>query len=405
MRNMLTIAWKETKLYFSTPTAYIVGAMFLALTGVFFVDGVTLPFAEASIRNLVLRSSFLLLFLSPLLTMRLLAEEQKLGTLELLLTAPVRDWEVVIGKYIASFVILVATIALTSYYVVLLYAFGNPDTGPMLSAYLGLVLYGAAALAVGLMASSLSSNQIVSAVVGIALLLILSFVDQIGGVVTGAGPVRSADRDVDELPLRRLHQRRDRYQPRGLLHQPGCGVPVPDSALSRDAKVALNMRGNSRQGESTRDVLLSTVKSAGFWSAIVAIVGAISVLGGGTLYLTISELENFAVSVLLIGLALLLLALILSPRAAALFLVGRRGRYGSNVLIMTLAFFVIAILVNFLLFRNPTRVDTTATQVFTLAPQTINDPRGILIRRCGPTPSSPPPARPPPRPDSRPRTC
>ena len=186
MRNTLTIAWKETKLYFSTPTAYIVGAMFLALTGVFFVDGVTLPFAEASIRNLVLRSSFLLLFLSPLLTMRLLAEEQKLGTLELLLTAPVRDWEVVIGKYIASFVILVATIALTSYYTALLYGFGNPDTGPMLSAYLGLVLYGAAALAVGLMASSLSSNQIVSAVVGIALLLILSFIDQIGGVVTGA---------------------------------------------------------------------------------------------------------------------------------------------------------------------------------------------------------------------------
>ncbi len=132
------------------------------------------------------------------------------------------------------------------------------------------------------------------------------------------------------------------------------------------------MRGNSRQAESTRDILLSTVKSVGFWSAVVAIVGVISVLGGGILYLTIAELENFAVSVLVIGLALLLLALILSPRAAALFLVGRRGRYGSNVLIMTLAFFIIAILVNFLLFRNPTRVDTTATQVFTLAPQTID---------------------------------
>ena len=132
------------------------------------------------------------------------------------------------------------------------------------------------------------------------------------------------------------------------------------------------MRGNSRQAESTRDILLSTVKSVGFWSAVVAIVGVISVLGGGILYLTIAELENFAVSVLVIGLALLLLALILSPRAAALFLVGRRGRYGSNVLIMTLAFFAIAILVNFLLFRNPTRVDTTATQVFTLAPQTID---------------------------------
>ena len=132
------------------------------------------------------------------------------------------------------------------------------------------------------------------------------------------------------------------------------------------------MRGTTSRADSNREVFLSTIKSVGFWSAVVAIVGAISILGGGVLYLTVAELENFAVSVLLIGLAMLLLALVLSPRSAAMFLVGRRGRYGSNVLVMTLAFFVIAVLVNFLLFRNPTRVDTTATQVFTLAPQTIN---------------------------------
>lgn len=185
MRNTYAIAWKEGKLYFSTPAAYIVGAMFLVLTGIFFVDAVTLPFAEASVRTLVSRSSFLLIFLSPLLTMRLLAEEQKLGTLELLLTAPVRDWEVVMGKYIASFVMMVSMLALTSYYVVLLYWFGSPDSGPMFSAFLGLILYGAAALAVGLMASSLSGNQIVAAVVGIAVLLTLSFVDQIGNIVSG----------------------------------------------------------------------------------------------------------------------------------------------------------------------------------------------------------------------------
>ncbi len=185
MRNTFAIAWKEGKLYFSTPAAYIVGAMFLVLTGIFFVDAVTLPFAEASVRTLVSRSSFLLIFLSPLLTMRLLAEEQKLGTLELLLTAPVRDWEVVMGKYIASFVMMIAMLALTSYYVILLYWFGSPDSGPMFSAFLGLILYGAAALAVGLMASSLSGNQIVSAVVGIAVLLTLSFVDQIGDIVSG----------------------------------------------------------------------------------------------------------------------------------------------------------------------------------------------------------------------------
>ena len=185
MTNTLAIAWKESKSYFSTPMAYIVGAMFLVLTGIFFVFDVTSPFAEASVRGFVDWASFFLLFLTPLLTMRLLSEEQKMGTLELLLTAPVRDWEVVMGKYIAAFVTLVATIALTLFYVLILYWFGDPDTGPVLSAYLGLFLHGAAGLAVGLMASSLSSNQIVSAVVGTAVLLTLSFIDRVADLVSG----------------------------------------------------------------------------------------------------------------------------------------------------------------------------------------------------------------------------
>ena len=136
-------------------------------------------------RGIVDWASFFVIFLAPLLTMRLLAEEQKLGTLELLLTSPVRDWEVVLGKYIASFLILAAILAVTLYYVVLLYSFGDPDTGPVLSGYLGLLLYGAAALAIGLLGSSLSSNQIVAAVVGIAILLMLSFVNLIADIVTG----------------------------------------------------------------------------------------------------------------------------------------------------------------------------------------------------------------------------
>ncbi len=183
--NTFNIAWKETKSYFGTPAAYIVGAMFLALTGVFFVADVTAPFAEAGVRGIVEWASFFIIFLAPLLTMRLLAEEQKLGTLELLLTSPVRDWEVVLGKYIASFLILAVIVSVTLYYVVLLYSFGDPDTGPVLSGYLGLLLYGAAALAIGLLGSSLSSNQIVAAVVGIAFLLMLSFVNLIADIVTG----------------------------------------------------------------------------------------------------------------------------------------------------------------------------------------------------------------------------
>ncbi|HJO82541.1 MAG: ABC transporter permease [SAR202 cluster bacterium] len=183
--NTLTIAVKESKIYFSTPGAYVVGAMFLSLTGIFFVFDITAPFAEASVRGIVDWASFFIVFLAPILTMRLLAEEQKLGTLELLVTSPVRDWEVVLGKYIASYLILLMTLALTLYYVLLLYVFGQPDTGPLFAAYLGLLLHGAAALAIGLFGSSLSANQIVSAVVGSAILLILSFVDRIGEVVTG----------------------------------------------------------------------------------------------------------------------------------------------------------------------------------------------------------------------------
>ena len=180
MRNTLAIAWKEINTYFSTPTAHIVGAMYLAFTGIWFVFNMTGQNPEASVNSFVIPSSWVLIFLSPLLTMRLLAEEQKLGTLELLLTAPIRDWEVVLGKYLASFVILVVTVALTLYYVVLIYNFGGPDSGPVMSAYLGLLLHGGAALAVGLLASSLSGNQIVAAVVGMGTLLVLFFIDGVG---------------------------------------------------------------------------------------------------------------------------------------------------------------------------------------------------------------------------------
>lgn len=185
MTNTFIIAWKETRSYFSSPTAYVVGAMFLILTGVFFVFDMTRPFAEASVRGYINWATFFIVFLAPLLTMRLLAEEQKMGTLELLLTSPVRDWEVVVGKYLASLATLGATLAFTLYYVILLFYFGNPDVGPLLSAYLGLYLYGAAALAIGIMASSLSGNQIVAAVVGIGILLMLSNISRIGGLVQG----------------------------------------------------------------------------------------------------------------------------------------------------------------------------------------------------------------------------
>jgi ABC-2 type transport system permease protein len=185
MRTIHAVAFKEIQIYFSSPVAYIVALIFMALSGFFFVRDLGNPFPEASLSNFFQGATFLLIPLAPALTMRLLAEEQKLGTIELLLTSPVRDWEVILGKYFASLVFLIFLLALTSYYVILLLVFATPDPGPIYSGYVGLVLYGMAALAVGILTSTLTSNQIVAAVVGTGILVALYATSFIGDVVTG----------------------------------------------------------------------------------------------------------------------------------------------------------------------------------------------------------------------------
>ena len=185
MRTIRAVAFKEIQIYFSSPVAYIVALIFMALSGFFFVRDLGNPFPEASLSNFFQGATFLLIPLAPALTMRLLAEEQKLGTIELLLTSPVRDWEVILGKYLASFVFLLFLLSLTSYYVILLLVFASPDPGPVYSGYLGLILYGAAALSVGILTSTLTSNQIIAAVVGTGILVVLYATSFIGDVVTG----------------------------------------------------------------------------------------------------------------------------------------------------------------------------------------------------------------------------
>ena len=185
MRTAQAIAWKEIQVYFSSPTAYIVGVMFLALSGFFFARDLGDPFPEATLSSFFDGATIILILLAPALTMRLLAEEQKLGTIELLLTSPVRDWEVVIGKYLASLAFLLATLAMTLYYTILLFVFASPDPGPIYSGYLGLALYGGAALSIGLLCSTLTSNQIVAAVVAMGILLVLFFADLASGNLGG----------------------------------------------------------------------------------------------------------------------------------------------------------------------------------------------------------------------------
>ena len=185
MRFITVIAFKEIRTYFGSPMAYVVSAAFLAITGFFFVASVSDAFAEASIRGYLAGAVFFMIFMSPALTMRLIAEEQKLGTLELLLTSPIREFEIVIGKFIAAFVMTAIMTGLSLYFVLVLFIYGDPDIDPLLSGFLGLGLYAAATLAVGLFASALSSNQIVGLIVGSGILTALTIIDFVSERLTG----------------------------------------------------------------------------------------------------------------------------------------------------------------------------------------------------------------------------
>lgn len=175
MRNILLILLRELRSYFGSPWSYIITAAFLAVAGYGF-GWSSVTYLETSIQGFLGWASFFLLFLGPALTMRLLAEEEKLGMLELLMTAPVRDFEVVLGKFLAAMSMLGIMLIITLYYPLMLAWFGDPDWGPVFSGYLGIFLLGAIFLSIGLFASSLTSNQIVAYVVGSLILLSLWFI-------------------------------------------------------------------------------------------------------------------------------------------------------------------------------------------------------------------------------------
>jgi len=184
VRNVLAIAERELRAYFLSPLAYVVIFLFLALAGYLFAL-ILNSSREATLTPLIQNVSVLFLFIVPAVSMRLLSEEQRSGTIELLLTNPVQEWQVVVGKFLASVVLLLVMLALTVLYPIFLLIFGNPDKGPILAGYLGVLLQGAAFMAVGLFASSLTQNQIIAALLAFAFLLILWLSDNLGQFLGG----------------------------------------------------------------------------------------------------------------------------------------------------------------------------------------------------------------------------
>lgn len=168
MRAAWAIARKEFRGAFASPVAYAWLVVFLGFTAWLFFRGFFV-LGLATMRGFFGLLPWTLVFLLPALTMRLWSEERKLGTLEVLLTWPVRERDAVLGKFLGVLGLLAVSLAGTLPVALTVFALGSPDRGPILAGYLGLLLFGAAGLAVGIYASSLTENQIVAYVAGVAM--------------------------------------------------------------------------------------------------------------------------------------------------------------------------------------------------------------------------------------------
>ncbi|MFN8544020.1 MAG: ABC transporter permease [Candidatus Binatia bacterium] len=207
MRNVLAIAGREVRSYFSSPVAYVLLAAFLALGGYFFyallsafnqslaIYGMMrnpevlqrFNLNEMVIRPLLQNMSVLLIFLVPAVTMRMFPEEKTSGTYELLLTSPVRVGEIVMGKFLGGLTLVLLMIALSGFFGVLLRAYGNPELNMMLAGYAGLLLMATAFLAIGTLISSFTDNVVVAYVGTLFTLLALYTIGWLGETLSGAG--------------------------------------------------------------------------------------------------------------------------------------------------------------------------------------------------------------------------
>ncbi len=194
MRNVSTIAGRELRSIFASAIAYVVLTGFLLLGGWFFFNLLArfnllvsmyssfqgnaeaaqrLNVNEFVLGPLLHNLSVVLIILVPMITMRSFAEEKRSGTYELLLTSPVSIWEIVLGKFLGTAAFITVMVGLTLIYGAILLAFGNPEIGIMASGYLGLWLLALTFVAIGLFASSLTENQIIAAVTGLVLMMLL----------------------------------------------------------------------------------------------------------------------------------------------------------------------------------------------------------------------------------------
>ena len=193
MRGAYIVLRREVGQYLATPFAYVIGGALVLMTAILFnndlVNSIDKKPADTALVPTFL--SFALVIFAPLLTMRLFSEESREGTFELLLTAPVRDGEIVVGKFLGAWFFFTALLALTFLYQIILFTVQTPDLGTAVSAYLGIWLYGGASLAIGMLFSALTENQIVAAFLSMTALFLLWLTDLVGQVITNVDIART----------------------------------------------------------------------------------------------------------------------------------------------------------------------------------------------------------------------
>jgi ABC-2 type transport system permease protein len=189
LRNIVAIADKELRSYFASPIAYIIIGLFALLFGWFFfvylnffvqrssgmgpMGGGASNINQDMIRYVLMNSAVIILFVMPMITMRTYAEEKRSGTIELLLTSPLTDVQIILGKFLGAMGLYAAMLLVTLLYMAILFIYGNPEWRPIAAGYLGLLLMGGCFISVGLLISSLTKNQIVAGVMTFAVFLML----------------------------------------------------------------------------------------------------------------------------------------------------------------------------------------------------------------------------------------
>jgi len=176
-KHINTIMGKELRSYFNSPLAYIFITVFLTFTSWLYFRGFFID-NFATMRPFFSFLPWIFLFLVPAITMRLWAEEQKMGTIEPLLTAPIDEWEAVLGKFLASFSFLIISLLLSFVLPVILFIIGKPDWGTIIGGYFGSIFLGGAYLAIGLWISSLTNNQIIAFIFSVILIFIIFIISQ-----------------------------------------------------------------------------------------------------------------------------------------------------------------------------------------------------------------------------------